>query len=84
MHITHSKTLRCWLSQAASGSPHLAEQGRLPSAAETAGGTGLPRIWVDATGRFQTLQGFGGAFTEAAAVTWQALNAQRQQAVLRD
>ncbi|MDD2843391.1 MAG: glycoside hydrolase family 30 protein [Rhodoferax sp.] len=33
---------------------------------------------------FQTLQGFGGAFTEAAAVTWQRLSPARQQDVLRD
>ncbi len=43
-----------------------------------------PRLWVDSRRRFQTLQGFGGAFTEAAATTWQRLSATQQAAFLRD
>ena len=78
MHTTPSSAMRCWLTSAAAQPHGMAEQGRLAPAADTAGGSGLPRIWVDATRRFQTLQGFGGAFTEAAAVTWQALDAQRR------
>jgi glucosylceramidase len=39
---------------------------------------------VDTTQRFQTHLGFGGAFTEAAAVTWQRLPSPVQQQVLRD
>lgn len=47
-------------------------------------GADLPRIWVDPERRFQTIEGFGGAFTEAAAVTWQALDAERRAAFLHD
>lgn len=45
---------------------------------------GLPRVWVDSSRRFQTLEGFGGAFTEAAAVTWQKLGPASREQVLRD
>lgn len=47
-------------------------------------GAGLPHVLINSSKTFQTLQGFGGAFTEAAAVTWQALSPPRQQDVLRD
>ncbi len=62
--------LRCWLSSR-SGGERLAEQPRLtghegPAAAG-------PSVFVDSARRFQTLLGFGGAFTEAAALTWQQL-----------
>ncbi|MBN2447905.1 MAG: glucosylceramidase, partial [Phycisphaerae bacterium] len=40
-------------------------------------------ITVDARTRFQTLEGFGGAFTEAAAVTLQKLPPEKQAEVLR-
>ena len=40
----------------------------------------LPAVWVEPQRAFQTLEGFGGAFTEAAAVTWLKLpQAQREQ-----
>ena len=45
---------------------------------------GLPRVWVNSSKTFQSMQGFGAAFTEAAAVTWQRLSPERQQDVLRD
>ena len=45
---------------------------------------GLPSVWVDPQRRFQQIEGFGGAFTEAAAVTWQGLNPDRRAALLRD
>ena len=45
---------------------------------------GMPSLWINSRKSFQTLQGFGGAFTEAAAVTWQRLSPARQQDVLRD
>jgi len=83
MPITHSKTWRCWVTSAAGGQPPLAEQVLPTLGRDTADSTAYPRIWVDATRRFQTLLGFGGAFTEAAAVTWQALDAQRRQTFLR-
>jgi glucosylceramidase len=41
-------------------------------------------VWVSLKNTFQSMEGFGGAFTEAAAVTWQALSPARQQDVLRD
>ena len=44
----------------------------------------LPVVWVNTTRRFQTLEGFGGAFTEAAAVTWQQLGAAEREQFLRD
>jgi glucosylceramidase len=46
--------------------------------------SGLPELFVDSTRRFQTLEGFGGAFTEAAAVTWQKLSPVRQEEVLKN
>ena len=60
---------------------HLSEQ---PPLAATVGMHDLLRVWVDATRRFQTLEGFCGAFTDAAAVTWQRLNPASQQQVLHD
>lgn len=44
----------------------------------------LPQLMVNTERRFQTLEGFGAAFTEAAAVTWQALPAAQAEALLRD
>lgn len=41
-------------------------------------------VWVSLKNTFQSMEGFGGAFTEAAAVTWQALSPARQQEVIRD
>lgn len=46
--------------------------------------SGCAEVWVHADKPFQILEGFGGAFTEAAAVTWQKLSLQRQEQVLRD
>lgn len=54
-----------------------------PLAAAGPGDAGLPRVWVHPGRRLQTLLGFGGAFTEAAAVTWQKLPPAQQQAVLQ-
>jgi glucosylceramidase len=42
------------------------------------------RVWLDPKRRFQTIQGFGGAFTEAAATVWAQLNTPERQAVLQD
>jgi glucosylceramidase len=44
----------------------------------------LPSLWVDPSRQFQRLRGFGAAFTEAAAATWQKLSAGRKQQVLED
>ena len=40
------------------------------------------RLWVDSRRRFQTLEGFGGAFTEAAATTWLKLSPRQRDALL--
>ncbi len=40
-------------------------------------------IFIDPTKRFQTIEGFGGAFTEAAAVTLQKLGPANRERVLR-
>lgn len=42
-----------------------------------------PSVFVDAERRMQRLQGFGGAFTEAAALTWQQLAPDAAHAFLR-
>jgi glucosylceramidase len=42
-----------------------------------------PTITIDSRKRFQKMEGFGGAFTEAAAVTWQKLPAEKQAEVMR-
>jgi glucosylceramidase len=44
----------------------------------------LASVWVDSNRHFQTMLGFGGAFTEAAAITWQKLSPVAQQQVLVD
>ena len=46
--------------------------------------TRLPQLMINTERRFQTLEGFGAAFTEAAAVTWAALPPDQAQALLRD
>lgn len=46
--------------------------------------TALPGIYIDPQRTFQCIEGFGGAFTEAAAVTWQKLCAPQREQVLRD
>jgi glucosylceramidase len=60
---------------------------RLDGRTEPAGSLNNPlegQVWVESAKTFQTMEGFGGAFTEAAAVTWQGLSLSRQQEVLRD
>jgi glucosylceramidase len=39
-------------------------------------------VWIYPERIFQTIQGFGGAFTEAAAVTWLKLSPERRQELL--
>jgi len=41
-----------------------------------------PTVMIDPTKRFQTIEGFGGALTDAAAETWAKLPPERQQEVL--
>jgi len=42
----------------------------------------VPAVMVDATKPFQTIEGFGGALTDAAAETWAKLPADRQKELL--
>jgi len=39
-------------------------------------------VFVDPAKTFQTIEGFGGAFTEAAAVTWRKMGPTNQQAII--
>ena len=75
-----SLTMRQFLT-ARDGGARLGEQPPLqPCAADT----NLPLLFVNTERRFQTLEGFGGAFTEAAAVTWQRLGEAQREQLLRD
>lgn len=63
-----------WFLSAREGGARLAEQPPLAPRAGAGDAEGHPPVvTVDTTRRFQAIEGFGGAFTEAAAVTWQAL-----------
>ena len=70
-----------WFLTARDTGARLAAQGALLGADPA---EALPRVWVDSLRRFQTVLGFGGAFTEAGAVTWQRLGPAQRQALLRD
>ncbi len=72
--------LRCWLSRR-DGGERLAEQ-PAPAWHEGPAPAG-PSVFVDPQRRLQTLLGFGGAFTEAAALTWQQLPAALGDELLR-
>ena len=74
-------SLRVFLTQRDS-TARLAEQ--TPLAAASAADASLPRLVVNTERRFQTMEGFGGAFTEAAAVTWQRLSETQRERLLRD
>ena len=71
--------MHCFLT--ARGGACLAEQAALPPATEH--DEHLPRVWVDPARRFQVIEGFGGAFTEASAVTWLELGEVQREALLR-
>jgi glucosylceramidase len=70
--------VRCVLTARDTGA-RLTEQ-PLPTAQP--GAAGLPSVTVDTSVTFQQIEGFGGAFTEAAAVNWLALDASRREQVL--
>ncbi len=74
---------RCFLTSRDSAD-RLAEQASSPASPATGDEGDVPRVHVDPSRRFQTLLGFGSAFTEAAAVTWQRLSPARREAALRD
>ena len=79
--------VRCFLS-ARHQTTQLAEQAPLTLSSaplvNDSERTRLPQLMVNTERRFQTLEGFGAAFTEAAAVTWAALPADQAQTLLRD
>ena len=72
-----------WVLSARDGGACLAEQTPL-ALADPESAASLPSLLVNSERRFQTLLGFGGAFTESAAVTWQSLGAAAREQFLRD
>jgi len=42
----------------------------------------IATVFIDPARQFQTIEGFGGAFTEAAAVTWRKMSPTNQQAII--
>lgn len=72
-----------WVRSSRDGSERLVEQPPLPALPPGTPATGA-RLWVDTSRRFQRLEGFGGAFTEAAATTWLRLSPAQREAFLRD
>ena len=78
--MTQDIALRCFLTSR-DGPARLSEQAELKAGS---GSAGLPAVWVDTRRRFQALEGFGAAFTEAAAVTWQALGEVERAQMLHD
>ncbi len=79
-----TKPIARWVLSARDSGAALCDQGPLPAADMAGDAAALPRVWVNSARQFQALEGFGGAFTEAAAVTWQRLGAAQRDAVLRD
>jgi glucosylceramidase len=69
--LTGLPELHSWLSGRESGA-RLAPQP--PRAWQEGPAAAGPCVFVDPARRMQTLMGFGGAFTEAAALTWQQLS----------
>ena len=70
-----------WYLTSLGGGERLAEQPPLPP---LTGDAPLPLLFVNPERRFQAVEGFGGAFTEAAAVTWQGLGEAAREQLLRD
>ena len=73
-----------WVLTARDGGARLAEQPPPSPAGPEAAAGHLGVLRVDTSRRFQRLEGFGGAFTEAAAVTWQALPPTAREQFLVD
>ena len=76
----HSTSVR-WFLTSQSDDARLSEQAPLNPTGET---PDLPTVYVNPQRQFQVIEGFGGAFTEASAVTWQALKEEHRDQVLRD
>ena len=77
--MSHATPIRCFLTTH-EDSARLTEQAPLGLLSET---VDLPTVFVNPQRAFQAIEGFGGAFTEAGAVTWQALNKTQREQVLR-
>jgi glucosylceramidase len=70
--------IRCFLTARDTGDRLTERPALVPQATEP----GLPTVTVNTARTFQQIEGFGGAFTEASAVNWLALDAARRQDVL--
>ena len=70
-----------WFLSARDGGAPMAEQPALPPLADAGH---LPSLRVDTSRRFQVVEGFGGAFTEAAATVWQSLGDAAREQLLHD
>jgi len=77
------RTLRAFVS-ARDSDERLSGQTPSQMSDGAAGGGHGAQLYVDTSRRFQTLEGFGGAFTEAAAVTWAALPPATREHLLID
>ncbi len=73
--------MRCLITARDGPGPFVDSAARLTSG--TAHTSDLATVWVDPSRRFQTIEGFGAAFTEAAAVTWQQLGDEQRDELLR-
>jgi glucosylceramidase len=78
--MSHAASFRCFLT-AHEGGARLTEQAPLGLVSQS---VDLPTVYVNPQRAFQTIEGFGSAFTEAGAVTWQALGKDQREQVLRD
>jgi glucosylceramidase len=81
MSTTSSGRARVFLSSRYSGARLTEQAGLVSTDYEEPSGS---RIWLDTRSRFQVIEGFGGAFTEAAATTWLKLDEQQRAQVLGD
>jgi len=70
-------SVRDGLARLSEQSPLVLQTSPIPPALQD-----LPHVLVNSSRRFQTMEGFGAAFTEAAAVTWRALPPDQAGALL--
>jgi glucosylceramidase len=54
-----------------------------PLTMHASGSNQPPALVIDRTEKYQTLAGFGGAFTEAAALNWKSLSSEDQAEIIR-
>ena len=71
-------SIRCFLTARDTGDRLTERPALAPQAIEP----GLPTVTVNTRRRFQQIEGFGGAFTEASAVNWLGLSPARRQQIL--